>query len=104
MVEQFNLRTTRSTSHLAGSVDISPPVSMQHTAGQRPGGAVLRKMLSSSSVLTGSHSTPPSVLLASSSATDLLPEISPAYSNPPEKRFSGSGSGSITFDPYSVTI
>lgn len=95
MVEQFNLRTTRSTSHLASPVDISPPVSMQHTAGQRPGGAVLRKMLSSSSVLTGSHSTPPSVLLASNSATDLLPEVSPpAGFSPPEKRFSGSGNAS----------
>lgn len=36
MVEQFNLRTTRSASQLMNSVEISSPVMVRHTAGQRP--------------------------------------------------------------------
>ena len=36
MVEQFNLRTTKSASQLLSSVEISSPMMVRHTAGQHP--------------------------------------------------------------------
>ena len=110
MVQQFNLRTTRSASQLLSSVEISSPVAVRHTAGQRPGGATLRGMLASNSasnILTGAQSPTQSRLLGSSSATDMLlseaaPDSQttpPAACSPKEKRFSGSGESDVLQAP-----
>jgi hypothetical protein len=90
MVQQFNLRTTCSTSQLSNSPEISAPVAVCHTAGQKPGGAVLRSLLASNSasnLVTASQSTRESSLLSSEQGE--VP--SAAASSPQEKRFSGLG-------------
>ena len=105
MVQHFNLRSTRSASQISTSHEISSPVSVHHTAGQRPGGAALRHVLSSSSasnLLNQSPGPAPgSGLLASRSVTELNDQTSlhssmptappPPAPSPPDKRFSGSG-------------
>ena len=90
MVQQFNLRTTRSISpQLPNSPEISAPVAVCHMAGQKPGGAVLRSLLASSAskLITASQSTCESGVLSSE------PGEAPAAaaSSPQEKRFSGLG-------------
>ena len=95
MVQHFNLRTTRSVSHIISNPpDISSPVSVEHTAGQRPGGAVLQSILANNTSLNSVHSSPQSGLHKSLSITDI--NSSPTNHTTEEKRFSGSGVVYIT--------
>ena len=87
MVQHFNLRTTRSVSHISNPPDISSPVNVQHTAGQKPCGAVLQSMLDTS--LSSVQSSPQSGLHKSLSITEI--NSAPTNHSPEEKRFSGSG-------------
>ena len=84
MVHHFNLRTTRSASQISSSPEISSPVSVRHTAGQKPGGAVLRRVFSSTSA--SNHLSHNFCLPDTTEAP-----ITDADVSPQEKRFSGSG-------------
>lgn len=87
MVQQFNSRSI--SPQLPNSPEISAPVAVCHTAGQKPGGAVLRSLLASSTskLITASQSTHESGLLSS----ELSEVPAAAASSPQEKRFSGLG-------------
>ena len=92
MVQHFNLRTAYSVSQISSSPTISSPVDVRHTAGQKPGGPVLQRMLASADTLSQdvAQALPaPGGLYVSLSASELSPL--PSNSNPEEKRFSGSG-------------
>ena len=92
MVQQFNLQITRSASQISSSPEISSPVDVRHTAGQKPGGAALHKILASN---TPSKLAEPQNLVWSglhvSVSSEETPPTSDATSTPQEKRFSGSG-------------
>jgi hypothetical protein len=92
MVQHFNLRSTRSVSQISGSLEISSPVDVWHTAGQKPGGPALQKLLALNveSNLVQPQSLVQSGLQVSTSSEDVKmgPPVPPtSYTN----RFSGSG-------------
>lgn len=91
MVQHFNLRSTRSVSQIS-SPEISSPVDVWHTAGQKPGGPALQKLLASngpfqpqSLVHSGLH------VSTNSEEVKESPRVATTTLSYQEKRFSGSG-------------
>ena len=89
MVEQFNLRTTKSASQLVSSVEISSPMMVRHTAGQHP------SPLLSGVVISGPPDDQPPAPGDHSSANHEGPSVPPVFvdtSSPDtERRASGLG-------------
>jgi hypothetical protein len=102
MVQQFNLRTTHSASQISGSHEISSPVEVHHTAGQKPGGATLQNILASKGILSQSDSPVRSGLHVplNSSEPSETQVATATLSSPQEKRFSGSGNNSFSLSLY----
>lgn len=95
MVQHFNLRSTRSVSQISMSPEISSPVAVCHTAGQKPGGPALQRLLASNRQpmeplwVNQPQATPPDENSLSSSLE--------------KKRFSGSGINLTAFITYIST-
>lgn len=92
MVEQFNLRTTRSASQLMNSVEISSPVMVRHTAGQRPSQALSGLLVSSP--LSGPQPTAEEEFPHGTTSSGRTSPVAGDSSSPEHhKRVSGLGEG-----------
>ena len=93
MVQQFNLRITRSASQISSSPEISSPMDVRHTAGQKPGGPALQKILASNaqSKLVESQHLARSGSQVSTTSEEVKETCAATAATPQEKRFSGSG-------------